>query len=777
MSIRYDPSISSSINSTRAKMLTRIDAEDPDKKSLIGTEDSHSENPGEIDQINILDPNQSDMSEGVGYSPDFSNFSSPNVKSDRDDTDLDKKNPEDDPLLKVEEDGDEDQKNLIDLEHQENYVPSAIIDYYNEAALSTKARNKLPDSEFGIPRLRAYPLNDEKHVRLAIQMFSHCKDPEDRKSLAKKIFAKVEEYGMDVKISKDSALYDYAPKALQETTLVPEEEDEESIPVYGFETSMEKRTKEDILREHLARNSLFYNNLFFGKDYKKSVAGLEAFSFLDYFYPSFKTHNLFTRLKSALGGLALDQAIYKKLKIRFPLNTDFTKSLGWAEPNQEDFDLDVTVNYQPESNWFQADLSQDFNHIFYCLRLYSIMGEMILDPDFKFETLSPMHVGILTDWAQRVIYHYDLLCREEEYSEGYYKEAQYLHDLFWCPLDDPMNPDDCAGAMVSMIEHMVSADHLLLNMNETTTKTPTIKLYHLSSRDLDGNILYPKIPDNYFTKNGYEDAIAKRVCFGPSIDKCLMAMSQNCTGLELFVYVPDGKYKTHKPSAKEVPDSVITGEVWITEPVKLKCIGKIAVTGDDGKPGHSFKYGEQTAELYGWKWKWIEHKTDALTEGTELISKEDCAGYLVHELGLDDDMFLLPASLEYPIINRGSVRLAMDMIRRIPKDQVKEYAKNLNRKYRELGCTFSISVDHPYAQYADQNIVDHMNRVLMEGDTAVQDDGTTAAPTDRSTQGQPWYRRVDMQGSIGQNMLDDKNLGANDKNLLTVIDTRADSIA
>ena len=566
MSVRYDPSMSASVNSTRAKMLTRIDAEDPNKKSLIGTEDPHSENPGEIDQTNVLDPNQSDMSEGVGYSPDFSNFSSPNVKTDRNDTDLDKKNPTNDPLLKTEEDGDEEQENLIDLDHQENYVPSAIVDYYNEAALSTKVRNKLPDSEFGIPRLRAYPLNDEKHVRLAIQMFSHCKDPEDRKSLAKKIFAKVEEYGMDVKISKDSALYDYTPKALQEATLVPEEEDEKSIPVYGFETNMEKRTKEDILKEHLARNSLFYNNLFFGKDYKKAVAGLETFSFLDYFYPSFKTHNLFTRLKSALGGLALDQAIYKKLKIRYPLNTDFIKPLGWAEPNQEDFDLDVTVNYQPETNWFQADLSQDFNHIFYCLRLYSIMGEMILDPDFKFETLSPMHVGILTDWAQRVIYHYDLLRREEEYSDGYYKEAQYLHDLFWCPLDDPMNPDDCAGAMVSMIEHMASADHLLLNMNE----------------------------------------------------------------------------------------------------------------------------------------------------GTELISKEDCAGYLVHELGLDDDMFLLPASLEYPIINRGSVRLAMDMIRRIPKDQVKEYTRNLNRKYRELGCTFSISVDHPYAQYADQNIVDHMNRVLSE---------------------------------------------------------------
>ena len=628
MSVRYDPSMSASVNSTRAKMLTRIDAEDPNKKSLIGTEDPHSENPGEIDQTNVLDPNQSDMSEGVGYSPNFSNFSSPNVKTDRDDTNLSKKNPTDDPLLKTEEDGDKEQENLIDLDHQDNYVPSAIVDYYNEAALSTKARNKLPDSEFGIPRLRAYPLNDEKHVRLAIQMFSHCKDPEDRKSLAKKIFAKVEEYGMDVKISKDSALYDYTPKALQEATLVPEEEDEKLIPVYGFETSMEKRTKEDILKEHLARNSLFYNNLFFGKDYKRAVAGLEAFSFLDYFYPSFKTHNLFTRLKSALGGLALNQAIYKKLKIRFPLNTDFTKPLGWAEPNQEDFDLDVTVNYQPETNWFQADLSQDFNHIFYCLRLYSIIGEMILDPDFKFETLSPMHVGILTDWAQRVIYHYDLLCREEEYSDGYYKEAQYLHDLFWCPLDDPMNPDDCAGAMVSMIEHMVSADHLLLNMNE----------------------------------------------------------------------------------------------------------------------------------------------------GTELISKEDCAGYLVHELGLDDDMFLLPASLEYPIINRGSVRLAMDMIRRIPKDQVKEYTKNLNRKYRELGCTFSISVDHPYAQYADQNIVDHMNRVLMEGDTAVQDDGTAAAPTDRSTQGQHWYRRVDMQGSIGQNMLDDKNLGANDKNLPTIIDIQADSI-
>ena len=51
--------------------------------------------------------------------------------------------------------------------------------------------------------------------------------------------------------------------------------------------------------------------------------------------------------------------------------------------------------------------------------------------------------------------------------------------------------------------------------------------------------LNPRVPDNFFTKNGYEDANTNRVSFAPSIDKCLAGLSQNLDGKKFTVYAPD----------------------------------------------------------------------------------------------------------------------------------------------------------------------------------------------------------------------------------------------
>ena len=50
-----------------------------------------------------------------------------------------------------------------------------------EAALPAKERNKLPDSAFGLPKERKFPLHDAKHVKLAVKMFGHCPE-KDRKA-------------------------------------------------------------------------------------------------------------------------------------------------------------------------------------------------------------------------------------------------------------------------------------------------------------------------------------------------------------------------------------------------------------------------------------------------------------------------------------------------------------------------------------------------------------------------------------------------------------------
>ena len=106
------------------------------------------------------------------------------------------------------------------------------------------------------------------------------------------------------------------------------------------------------------------------------------------------------------------------------------------------------------------------------------------------------------------------------------------------------------------------------------------KLYFISEKQLNSNVLLPKMPNNYFTQNGYEDSKTKRVCFCKSIDKCLMALSKNCKDLVFNVYEVDDtdNYEVFAPSSIDVPDSGVTEELWILTKVKVKYIGKIKST-------------------------------------------------------------------------------------------------------------------------------------------------------------------------------------------------------
>ena len=70
------------------------------------------------------------------------------------------------------------------------------LGYLREASnLSSKQRNNLPDSAFGLPKQRRYPMPDEKHVLLAIRFFNHV-EPENEKELAKNIIKKIKEFDM-----------------------------------------------------------------------------------------------------------------------------------------------------------------------------------------------------------------------------------------------------------------------------------------------------------------------------------------------------------------------------------------------------------------------------------------------------------------------------------------------------------------------------------------------------------------------------------------------------
>lgn len=63
--------------------------------------------------------------------------------------------------------------------------------------LSHEEKKELPDSVFGLPERREYPMPDAAHVRAAEAYFRYC--PEElRPRLARAILARAKEYGVDI---------------------------------------------------------------------------------------------------------------------------------------------------------------------------------------------------------------------------------------------------------------------------------------------------------------------------------------------------------------------------------------------------------------------------------------------------------------------------------------------------------------------------------------------------------------------------------------------------
>lgn len=66
--------------------------------------------------------------------------------------------------------------------------------------ITYEERKELPDSVYGLPERREYPMPDAAHVRAAEAYFRYC--PEELKpKLARAILARAREYGVDVESS------------------------------------------------------------------------------------------------------------------------------------------------------------------------------------------------------------------------------------------------------------------------------------------------------------------------------------------------------------------------------------------------------------------------------------------------------------------------------------------------------------------------------------------------------------------------------------------------
>jgi hypothetical protein len=157
-------------------------------------------------------------------------------------------------------------------------------------------------------------------------------------------------------------------------------------------------------------------------------------------------------------------------------------------------------------------------------------------------------------------------------------------------------------------------------------------MYHLSKVKLKEMTLLPRIPNNFLTRNGFEERNIARISFSPKISSCLMAMARCIKGETFYVYkIEDGQeysFISNKEIVEKgyVPDASITGEMWIVTPIKVKLVKKIKVTNASEKM-HRYVYNKKNnkeAELYEWNWKEIskEKKQKNKSALASLLAKE-----------------------------------------------------------------------------------------------------------------------------------------------------------
>ena len=160
-----------------------------------------------------------------------------------------------------------------------------------------KKRSELPDSVFGIPQERKYPMPDEKYTRSAIKLFNHV-DPKYEEQLAKAVIKNMKKYGIDGSaVGPNNRLRKYLPKDMikesaarpliytWERTNIPEypvirESSHKSDFSYsGIKTSAEKsefkRDFREVFKEDPTESSINYMQMI---KYKGSLVGYIGFS-------------------------------------------------------------------------------------------------------------------------------------------------------------------------------------------------------------------------------------------------------------------------------------------------------------------------------------------------------------------------------------------------------------------------------------------------------------------------------------------------------------------
>lgn len=160
-----------------------------------------------------------------------------------------------------------------------------------------KKRSELPDSVFGIPQERKYPMPDEKHTRSAIKLFNHV-DPKYEEQLAKAVIKNMKKYRIDGSVvGPNNRLRKYLPKDMikesanrpliytweraniPEYSVIRESSHKSDFSYSGINTSTEKsefkRNFREVFKEDPTESSVNYMQMI---KYKGDLVGYIGFS-------------------------------------------------------------------------------------------------------------------------------------------------------------------------------------------------------------------------------------------------------------------------------------------------------------------------------------------------------------------------------------------------------------------------------------------------------------------------------------------------------------------
>lgn len=115
--------------------------------------------------------------------------------------------------------------------------------YHSLCEMSTAERNKLKDSDFGLPEQRKYPLDSKEHVKSAIKFFNYV-DEADEKELAKNLNIAIKEYfkpGEYPKVGIKNRFSKYYNVSTNEAAKTPDEEYQDILKIYNALPPREKK--------------------------------------------------------------------------------------------------------------------------------------------------------------------------------------------------------------------------------------------------------------------------------------------------------------------------------------------------------------------------------------------------------------------------------------------------------------------------------------------------------------------------------------------------------